>query len=172
MDTLKNRPILAHVIDLDDGGKDFHAHDIEEDANEEGHFKFIERPIGIIPESNDAKLEYDQEFDKTYLVSKGFIYETYAEEEEKILEAKGGETKVSVEIAITDMAFNAKEKYLEIKDFYFDGVTCLGSEEDGTEIEEGMLGSRLTLEDFTESQKGQFSADENKEVVKLRDAVS
>ena len=168
MDTLKNRPILANVIQLDDGGHDFHAHDIE--MNEDnGSLEYIERPIGIIPESNDAHLEYDQEYDKTYLVSKGFLYETYAEKAKDILEEKGGKTKVSVEIAITDMSFNAKKKYLEIKEFYFDGVTCLGSEADGEEIEEGMLGSQLTLDDFSSTEEVTYSKEE---MDKLLEAVN
>lgn len=168
MDTFKNRPILAHVIELDDGSYDFHAHDVEFDDDEQEVTTYIERPVGIIPESNDAHLEYDESNDKTYLVTKGFIYETYAEKALEILEEKGGKTKVSVELAITDMSFNAKEKYLEIKDFYFDGVTLLGSEPDGQEIGEGMLGSELSLDDFSQKENVGFS---QSDVDKLLGAV-
>lgn len=169
MDTFKNRPILANVIELDDGSYDFHAHDIEiKDDGDDEEMTYIERPVGIIPESNDAHLEYDKENDKTYLITRGYLYETYAEKALKILEDKGGKTKVSVELAITDMSFNAKEKYLEINDFYFDGVTLLGCEPDGEEIGEGMLGSELSLDDFSHKENMDFS---QSDMDKLLEAV-
>ena len=38
--------------------------------------------------------------------------------------------------------------YLDLTDFYFGGTTLLGSDEDGNEIGEGMLGSRLDIPNF------------------------
>ena len=39
----------------------------EPDENGEGEIVYDEFPVGIVPESCDAKLEYDEEKDKTYL---------------------------------------------------------------------------------------------------------
>lgn len=53
--------------------------------------------------------------------------------------------KVSCELGVNDISYNAKEKRIDINDFYFRGVTILGSEKDGTPIQEGMKGSNITL---------------------------
>lgn len=144
--TIYNRPILGNIIQLDDGTYDFHSHDFEID--DDGNEHYIEKPIGIIPESGNAHLEYDEEMDKTYVVVDGFIYEDYGNEAAEIILNKES-NKVSVELCINELSYNAKEKYLEITDFYFNGITCLGKEKDGREIGEGMLGSKLKLGDFS-----------------------
>ena len=64
--TIYNRPILGNVIQLDDGSYDFHSHDII--INDDGSTTYIEKPIGHIPESGNAHLEYDKDMDKTYVV--------------------------------------------------------------------------------------------------------
>lgn len=57
---------------------------------------------------------------------------------------------MSCELIVYECSYNAKEKYLQLDDFEFAGCTCLGAEKDGTPIGEGMLGSKITLEDFSE----------------------
>jgi hypothetical protein len=64
-----------------------------------------------------------------------------------IIRRKNG-TKVSCELVINELAYNAKEKYLDLTDFYFGGCTLLGVDEDGNEIGEGMLGARADISDF------------------------
>ena len=154
--TLKYRPILAHIHQLDNEEWDFHTHDMEivEDENGEEQINYIERQVGAFTAS-EPYLEYDKEMDKTYVIAEGAIPESYTKAAD-IIRRKNG-TKVSCELAINDLSFNAKEKYLEINDFYFLGCTLLGSEKDGTEIGEGMEGSKLTLEDF--SAKQNFTVD-------------
>lgn len=144
--TIYNRPILGNVIQLDDGSYDFHSHDME--INDDGSTTYIEKPIGHIPESGNAHLEYDKEMDKTYVVVDGIIYEDYGNKAAEIIRDKG-DNKVSVELVIYDLSFNAEEKYLEINDFRFNGVTLLGKEKNGTPIGEGMRGSKLTVQDFS-----------------------
>lgn len=148
MPSLKNRPVLAHIHQLDDGNWDFHSHDIKivEDENGEEQFEYIERQIGSFTE-DDPYLEYDEKMKKTYVMANAAIPEDYTMAAD-IIRRKNG-TKVSCELAIESFSYNAKEKYLEIEDFYFLGVTCLGCEKDGTEIGEGMLGSRLDIMDFS-----------------------
>lgn len=152
--SFSNRPILGNIIQLDDGTYDFHSHDMI--INDDGNVEYQERPIGVIPESCNAHLEYDDEMDKTYVVVNGYIYEDYGNKAAEILKEKES-TKVSVELCINELSYNAKEKRLELNDFYFNGVTCLGSEPDGTPVEEGMIGSKLTLGDFSESKNSQFT---------------
>lgn len=144
--TIYNRPILGHIHQLDDGSYDFHSHDMTTDSD--GNTHYVERAIGTIPESGNAHLEYDKEMDKNYVVVDGYIYEDYGNEAADILQEKGT-NKVSVELCIDELSYNAKEKRLEINAFYFMGITCLGKETDGTEIGEGMLGSKLTLDNFS-----------------------
>ena len=155
--TLKYRPILASIHQLDDGEWDFHSHDmvIVEDENGEEQIEYIEKQVGSFT-VDDPYLEYDEDMDKTYVIAKAAIPENYTKAAD-IIRRKNG-TKVSCELAITDLSFNAKEKYLEINDFYFLGCTLLGAEKDGTEIGEGMEGSKLTIEDF--STKHNFTVDE------------
>ena len=86
--------------------------------------------------------------DKTYVVARVAIPESYTRCADIIREKNG--TKVSCELIIYECSYNAKEKYLQLDNFEFAGCTCLGSEKDGTPIGEGMLGSKITLEDFSE----------------------
>lgn len=149
--SLKNKFILGNIIQLKDGTFDFHAHDFI--VKDEDTIEYIERGIGIVPESCNAHLEYDDVNEKNYVVADGFIHEDYGNKAAEIIRRKGT-VKVSVEIVINEFSFNTKEKVLEITDFYFNGVTCLGSEYDGTEIGEGMEGSNLTIKDFSSENNG------------------
>lgn len=161
--SFKNRPILGNIIELDNGEFDFHSHDMKIDS-ERNEITYIERPIGIIPESCNARLEYDKDKEKDYVVIDGLIFEDYGNKAAEIIKSKKS-VKVSVELCIEEMSFNAKEKYLSIDKFYFNGVTCLGREEDGTEIGEGMLGSNLvSIEDFCSSENSVNKEDAEKEL--------
>lgn len=147
MSTLKYRPILAHIHELEDGTKDFYAHNMDIVENEDGEAEivYIEKQVGCFT-AEDPWLEYDKEKDKTYVMAHALIPEHYTEAAD-IIRRKNG-TKVSCELVINELAYNAKEKYLDITDFYFAGTTLLGCDEDGNEIGEGMLGARADIADF------------------------
>lgn len=147
MPSLKYRPILAYIHELEDGTKDFYAHNMEivEDENGESKINYIESQVGCFT-SDDPWLEFDEDMGKTYVMAYGVIPEDYTEAA-NIIRRKNG-TKVSCELVINELSYNAKEKYLELTDFYFNGTTLLGSDEKGNEIGEGMLGSRADIEDF------------------------
>ena len=66
------------------------------------------------------------------------------------MEEKGG-TKNSCELVIEELSYDAKEKVLDLEDFYLNASTFLGSRSDGTEISEGMQGSRADIVDFSEA---------------------
>lgn len=147
MPTLKYRPILAYIHELPDGTKDFYAHNVifEEDENGDTQVIYLEKQVGCFT-VDEPWLEYDKEMDKTYVMAYAVIPEEYTETAD-IIRRKGG-TKVSTELVINELAYNAKEKYLDLTDFYFGATTLLGCDEDGNEIGEGMLGARADITDF------------------------
>ena len=147
MPTLKYRPILAYIHELADGTKDFYAHNMEIVENEDGEvdINYLEKQVGCYT-ADEPWLEYDEEYDKTYVMAYAVIPEGYTETAD-IIRRKNG-TKVSCELVINELAYNAKEKYLDLTDFYFGGCTLLGVDDEGNEIGEGMLGSRADISDF------------------------
>ncbi|EHF00030.1 hypothetical protein [Enterocloster citroniae] len=154
--SLFNRPILGHIIVNDDGVADFHAHDME--INEDDTITYIERPVGVFPESCNARLEYDSINKKTYVLADGYVYEDYGNQAASILR-KSGSKKMSCELVVNEFSFNAKDKYLEITDFYFNGATILGTDPDtGIEIGEGMVGSEISIESFSKQNNSHFSS--------------
>lgn len=147
MPTLKYRPILAYIHELEDGTKDFYAHNVEFVENEDGETEIVytERQVGCFT-ADDPWLKYDKENDKIYVHAYAVIPEGYTEAAD-IIRRKGG-TKVSCELIINELSYNAKEKYLDLIDFIFGGCTLLGVDEEGNEISEGMLGARADITDF------------------------
>ena len=155
--TFKNKPILAyiHKIENEDGEMEevFGWHAMHED--EDGNTIYDERMVGIIPESSSPTLEYDEVKQKYYVNIDGFIYEEYSHAKD-ILE-RMGEASVSIEINVTQLSYDAKEKLLLIEDFYLNGVTILGKDPDGKNIEAGMEGSNIKLTDFSREHNSMFS---------------
>ena len=147
MPTLKYRPILAYIHELEDGTKDFYAHNMEIVENEDGEsdIVYIEKQVGCFT-ADEPWLKYDKKQDKTYVHAYAVIPENYTEAAD-IIRRKNG-TKVSCELVINELSYNAKEKYLDLTDFYFGGTTLLGCDEDGNQIGEGMLGARADIKDF------------------------
>jgi len=159
MPTIKNRPVLAAIHQLDDGEWDFEGHNVKivEDENGNQVYEYEERQVGSFSES-EPFLEYDEEYDKTYICAYAYISEEYTKAAE-IIRRKNG-TKNSVELSIEELSFNAKENWLSLDAFCVLGSTLLGSRKDGTEIGEGMLGSRADIADFSEKNNSVFSHDE------------
>lgn len=151
--TFKNRPILGYIHDVN-GQPEFYGHNMHIDE-ETDELIYDEIAVGIIPETNNAKLEYDEENDRYNVIIDGYIFDDYTKAVE-ILEREE-ECAVSVEIAIREMSYSVKEKCLEIEDGYFSGVTILGKTEDGTLVKPGMSGSNIRLKDFAESNNSIFS---------------
>lgn len=145
--SFNNRPILGYIHEVD-GEPHFYKHNMHED--EDGNIVYDEIPVGIVPESCDAKLEYDEKKDKTYVVVKGYIFEEYSKAAEIL--KREGECSVSVELSIREFSYNAKERCLVIEDFYFSGVTILGKTPDGDDVNPGMVGSNIKLADFSEAK--------------------
>lgn len=154
--SFSNRPILGYIHTVN-GKDEFYSHNMHED--EDGNIVYDEIPVGIIPESCNAQLVYDEEKGKTYCEVDGYIFEEYSKAAE-ILQREG-ECSVSVELSIRELSYNAKEKYLNIEDFWFSGVTILGKTPDGETVMPGMEKSNIKLADFSEKNNSLFAKYEN-----------
>lgn len=150
--SLKYRPLLAYIHTLPSGEEDFYAHNIEivKDENGEEKIRYLEKQVGCFT-TDDPYLEYDEKMGKTYVIAHAVIPEEYTSAADIIRRKQG--TKVSCELVINELAYNAKEKYLDIIDFYFGATTLLGCDEDGVEIGEGMIGSRADISEFCLEEK-------------------
>lgn len=160
MPTIKNRPVLAAIHQLDDGEWDFESHNMSIVEDEDGNltYEYEERQVGSFSES-EPFFEHDDELDKDFICAYAFIPEEYTRTAD-IIRRKNG-TKNSVEFSIEEMSFNAKESYLSLDKFFILGSTLLGRRHsDGAEIGEGMLGSRADIADFSEKNNSVFSHDE------------
>lgn len=148
MNTIADRPVLAAIHQLDDGTWDFEGHEMEIVKDEKGNeeLRYIESQVGSFS-SEPAFWEHDENLDKDYVCAYAYISEEYTKACE-IIRAKQG-SKNSCELFIDELSYNAKEKYLELNDFYVNASTLLGSHNDGTEIQEGMEGSRADIADFS-----------------------
>ena len=165
--TFKNRPILGYIHDVD-GEPQFYGHNmhIDEDTDE---LIYDEIAVGIIPESNNARLEYDSKEDRYNVFVDGYIFNDYTKATQ-ILEREQ-ELSVSVEIAVKSMSYDVKTKVLNIDDGYFSGVTILGVDEEGNTIRPGMSGSNIKLKDFSESNNSIFSDMTEEDHSKLIDTL-
>lgn len=155
--SFSNRPILGyiHKVTTDEnpeGQWEFYSHNMHEDEN--GDVVYDEYPIGIIPESCNAQLVYDEEKKKTYCEVDGYIFEEYSKAAE-ILQREE-ECSVSVELSIRELSYDAKQKFLNIEDFWFSGVTILGKTPQGNEVKPGMTGSNIKLADFSSKNNSLF----------------
>lgn len=147
-DTFKGKPILGAIYLTDTGEYEFRSHDMV--INEDDEVEYIEQIVGVVSESEEPYLKYDKENDKDYLMVNGRIFEDYTRAAEILQRHKT--CKCSVEIAVDEFSWNAEENYLSIDAFTFRGVTILGYRQDGkTPIEEGMKGSKISIEDFSEN---------------------
>jgi hypothetical protein len=155
--TFKGRPILGAIYKTDTGEYEFRAHDMKVIDDGED-IEYIEQPIGVISQIEEPYLEYDKAEDKNYLMVSGTIFSDYSKAAEIL--GRRRTCKCSVEIAVEELSYNCDEDYLSIDKFRFSGVTILGYEQDGvTEIQEGMKGSKITIDDFSEKKNSMFSAD-------------
>ena len=166
LSSFKNRPILGYIHEVD-GEWHFYKHNLHED--EDGEIVYDEIPVGIVPESCDAKLEYDEEKDKTYVVINGYIFEEYSKAAEILRREK--ECYVSVELSIREFSYNAKEHCLVIEDFYFSGVTILGKHPGGEDVMPGMAGSNIKLADFSAKNNSLFTDKYETQIIEMQEKL-
>lgn len=155
------KPLLANFCEID-GVRDFTSHDMI--INDDG-IEYIEHQIGCFT-ADEPYMEYDEELDKTYVYAKVAIPKDYTDAVD-IIERKNG-TKISVELLVNELRYNAAEKVLELTDVIVQGATCLGKNpETGKNVEEGMLGARLDIKDFSRKNNSiiDFSDEEHSKLI-------
>lgn len=171
-DTFKGKPILGAIYKTDTGEYEFRAHDMEIVTDgDETYVEYIEQPVGVISQIDSPYLEYDKEMDRNYLMVNGTIFSDYSRAAEILQRRKT--CKCSVEIAVDEMSYNCKEDYLSIDAFSFRGVTILGYEQDGvTEIEEGMKGSKITIDSFSEKENSVIMENYQEKMIEVLDKLN
>lgn len=147
---IKYKPILANFIEYEEDGKmvtDFTSHDME--INEDGDCVYIEHQVGCFTVQKPY-IEHDDESDRDYVYAYAAIPREYTPTAE-IIERKNG-TKVSVELGVSQMSYDAKNRELMLEEVEVLGCTLLGKREneDGeiVDVNEGMEGARLDIKDF------------------------
>lgn len=163
--SFSNRPILGYIHKVNDQWE-FYSHNMHEDEN--GEIVYDEKPVGIIPESCNAQLVYDEEKKKTYCEVDGYIFEEYSKAAE-ILQREE-ECSVSVELSIRALSYNAKDRYLDIEDFFFSGVTILGKTPEGNIVNPGMEKSNIKLADFSANNNSLFE-DYKNQMIELQERL-
>lgn len=129
--TVFNRPVLAHITLGKDGKPDFGGHDIEpgilEDEYGEKYIteKYLELPIGVIPESTN--IEYYEKDGFTYVSVTAYIYEGYSNEAIGLISKTNGKC-VSSEILVKDGNWSEEFDCYNITEFEYRGVTVLGDD--------------------------------------------
>ncbi len=128
--TLKNIPILASIKrDEDYNPVDFEGHEMEirliERSNGDYDWKtvYIEKPIGVIPESNNYRIETLENGEK-WVVVDGYIWKEYSNGAYDLL--KNEDKKVSMEISVDEGYFDDSFMY-HIEKYNYLGVTVLGN---------------------------------------------
>lgn len=170
MPSLKTRPILAHIRDVN-GQEEFGGHDFVED-DEGNRVEYYEIPVGVTSSTEEPYMEYDAEMDKTYVHTEGYIFDDY--NNAKNLIQRDGSEDVSVEIIIEAFSYDAFKHEMTVNGYYFDGVTILGKDDHGNEIDPACAGANITLADFQLDEKSSsfFSANKQAEFVETVDKLA
>lgn len=128
-DSVAYTPILANIVERDDGELDANGHDIdfEMKVNYKGEMTFketyIERPVGVFL-NNSTEIKYDEENDVNYIQAYGIIWKTYSSMYDIL---KRDEVKdVSVEIEVSKGEFR-DDGYYEIHEYNILATTILGN---------------------------------------------
>lgn len=147
--SLKNTPILGNMIKKEDGDEDFNSHDIDvnvekTDEGYEVNYIYVEKIIGIIPETNNY--EVIEEDGKNYVYVDGYIYKGYSNGADDIF-VRDGEKKVSMEI-IVDESEIRDDGVIEIQKYRYTGLTILGDH-----IETGMYDTNAVVVKYENTNK-------------------
>ena len=142
--TLANVPILAFIKKQDgEEYEDFGGHEFEIKITENDvKYVYLGRPIGIIPETNNYDVEFDDD-GKQFVVVDGYVWKQYANSAMDIIN-RDGVKKVSMEILVDDYSW--EEEYINILDYSYIGVTMLGEN-----VREAMLGAKAEIINYSKS---------------------
>lgn len=128
-DSVAYTPILANIVQREDGELDANGHDIdfEMKADYKGNISFketyVERPVGVFL-NNSTEIKYDEENDVNYIQAYGIIWKTYSSMYDIL---KRDEVKdVSVEVEVINGQFR-DDGYYEIQEYNILATTILGN---------------------------------------------
>lgn len=135
-DSFANIPILADVqMFTDENGKqviDYRGHSmhIEDDAFNENEKRMIydEKVVGLVPETNNFELIYDEDAKEYYVWVDALLYREYGNYACDVLESRGGQTDVSMEIGCADLSYSSTDKCLDVGEMQACGLTLLGAD--------------------------------------------
>lgn len=129
-DTVSYAPILANIVQREDGELDANGHDVdfEMKVDFKGNVTFketyIEKPVGVFL-ANSCERKYDIDNDVYYLEAYGYVWKQYSEIYEIL---KRDEIKdVSVEVEVQDGSYRDTDGVFEIRKFNVLGCTILGN---------------------------------------------
>lgn len=120
--SLRNVPILAK-FNRETQDAMGHEYSIKRSKiGKEHYLHFEEVPIGVIPESSEIDITYED--DKLFMYATGLIWERYANEMKYVLQ-RDEEKQISMEIVVMD-GEQKPDGTTEVKEFGFSGITILG----------------------------------------------
>ena len=80
--SLKDRPIMADIIDIDDGHggviKDFSGHTMYYDDDQD-KIVYNEIPVGHVINPENIRIQYDEEYQRNFAIADCIIYEEYTD---------------------------------------------------------------------------------------------
>ena len=128
-DSVAYTPILANIVEREDGELDANGHDVdfEMKVDYKGNISFketyVERPVGVFL-NNSTEIKYDEENDVNYIQAYGIIWKTYSSMYDIL--KRDGVKDVSVEIEVINGQFR-DDGYYEIQEYNILATTILGN---------------------------------------------
>ena len=168
---LAYKPILANFMEYTDEEtgetlKDFTSHDMV--INDDGTATYLEKQVGCLT-ADEPYFEVEEETGHNFLYGICAIPREYTDTC-SIIERKNG-TKISVELAVNSMEFDASKKVLNLTDVVILGATLLGKDPKTLkDVGEGMKNARLDIADFSTKNNSIF-ADYKNQMIELQERL-
>ena len=168
---LAYKPILANFMEYTDEEtgetlKDFTSHDMV--INDDGTATYLEKQVGCFT-ADEPYFEVEEETGHNFLYGICAIPREYTDTC-SIIERKNG-TKLSVELAVNSMEFDASKKVLNLTDVVILGATLLGKDPKTLkDVGEGMKNARLDIADFSTKNNSIF-ADYKNQMIELQERL-
>ena len=168
---LAYKPILANFMEYTDEKtgetlKDFTSHDMV--INDDGTATYLEKQVGCFT-ADAPYFEVEKETGRNFLYGICAIPREYTDTC-SIIERKNG-TKISVELAVNSMEFDASKKVLNLTDVVILGATLLGKDPKTLkDVGEGMKNARLDIADFSTKNNSIF-ADYKNQMIELQERL-
>ena len=168
---LAYKPILANFMEYTDEEtgetlKDFTSHDMI--INDDGTATYLEKQVGCFT-ADEPYFEVEEETGHNFLYGICAIPREYTDTC-SIIERKNG-TKISVELAVNSMEFDASKKVLNLTDVVILGATLLGKDPKTLkDVGEGMKNARLDIADFSTKNNSKF-VDYQNQMIELQERL-